>query len=209
MCEELDALRCPFAIKSLEQKDCIPETYTQNLMHLQAGQEQAPWTGYYALHQGAKLAVSNCYSIWFKIQCHNNIWAAIHPAHVSLNLQGNALEGINTKELIASGEPLPTSRAPSQAPSHAPSRASLHSEPERDKPMRIPAGQSTKTEHQSPQRPQGTGDDPFGIDNLTSETSHSSNNNIHLEGIPPNKFEGDRAKTVPFLTQFKRFMLMN
>jgi hypothetical protein len=82
-------------------------------MHLQAGQEQAPWTGYYALHQGAKLAVSNYYGVWFEIQCCDNIWAAIRPTHISLNLQGNALEGINTTELITSGEPLPTSRMPS------------------------------------------------------------------------------------------------
>jgi hypothetical protein len=42
MHEELDMLRCPFAIESLEQRDCIPNTYTQNVMYLQAGQEQAP-----------------------------------------------------------------------------------------------------------------------------------------------------------------------
>jgi hypothetical protein len=52
------------------------------------------------------------------------------------------------KELIALGEPLPTSNALSQAPSQVPSRASIHSKPERDEPMRIPAGQSTETEHQ-------------------------------------------------------------
>jgi hypothetical protein len=105
MHEELNVLRCPFAIESLEQRDCIPNIYTQNLMHLQARQEQAPWTGYYALHQGAKLAVSNCYGVWFKIQCCDNIWAAIHPTCISLNLQGNALEGINTKELITLANP--------------------------------------------------------------------------------------------------------
>jgi hypothetical protein len=75
--------------------------------------------------------------------------------------------------------------------------------------MRIPAGHLTETEHQPLQRPQGTGDDPFGVDDLTSESSHLDNKNIHLEGIPPNKFEGDRVKTLPFLTQFKQFMLMN
>jgi hypothetical protein len=75
--------------------------------------------------------------------------------------------------------------------------------------MRILAGCSTKMECQPLQRPWGTGDDPFGIDDLASEASHPSDNNMHLEGIPPNKFKGDRAKTVPFLTQFKRFMLMN
>jgi hypothetical protein len=208
-CEELDALRCPFAIESLEQRDCIPERYTQNLMHLQTGQEQAPWTGYYALYKGAKLAVSNCYGVWFEIQHRDNIWAAIHPTRVDLNLQGDALDGINVTELIASGEPLPTSRVPSRGPSRAPSRISLHSELPRDELTRIPAGRSTETERQPPRRPRGTGDDPFGVDDLDSESSHSDDRNVRLEGIPPNKFEGDRAKTLPFLTQFKRFMLMN
>jgi hypothetical protein len=41
------------------------------------------------------------------------------------------------------------------------------------------------------------------------ESSHPNDRNICLEGILPNKFEGDRAKTLPFLTQFKQFMLMN
>jgi hypothetical protein len=120
-------------------------------------------------------------------------------------LQGNALDGINIWELIASGEPLPESQAPSRAPSHA----SIHTVPERDEPMRIPAGRSTKTEWQPLCRPRGTGDDPFGIDDLDSESSYDKDTNIHLEGIPSNKFEGDRVKTLPFLTQFKQFMLMN
>jgi hypothetical protein len=149
-CEELDVLRCPFAIESLEQRDCIPTTYTKNLMHLQTGQEQAPWTGYYALYKGAKLAVSNCYGMWFEIQCRDNIWAAIRPARVDLNLQGNTLDGINMRELIASGKPLPALHAPSQAPSRAPSRISLHTEPERDEPIRILAGRLTETERQPP-----------------------------------------------------------
>jgi hypothetical protein len=62
-CEELDALRCPFPIKALEQRDCILETYTVNVRHLQTGQDGAPWTGYYATYKGAKLAVSNCYGV--------------------------------------------------------------------------------------------------------------------------------------------------
>jgi hypothetical protein len=66
----------------------------------------------------------------------------IRPARVSLNLQGNALDGINIGELIASGEPLPES----QVPSRAPSCASIHTEPERDELMRISAGRSTETE---------------------------------------------------------------
>jgi hypothetical protein len=85
----------------------------------------------------------------------------------------------------------------------------MHSKPEREELMRILAGHLTETEHQPLRRPQGTGDDLFGVDDLTLESSHPDDRNVHLEGIPPNKFEGDRVKTLPFLTQFKWFMLMN
>jgi hypothetical protein len=119
------------------------------------------------------------------------------------------MEGINIQELINLGEPLLMSRTPSQAPSHVPSSTSLHSEPEKDEPMRILTGQLTEMECQPPQKPQGTGDDPFGIDNLTLESFHPDDRNIHLEGVLPNKFEGNRVKTLPFLTQFKQFILMN
>jgi hypothetical protein len=203
--EELGALKCPFPIESLEQRDCIPRTYTTNVQHLQTGQDGAPWTGYYTTYKGAKLTVSNCYGVWFEIERRDNIWAAIQPARVSLNLQGNALDGINTGELITSGEPLPES----WTPSHAPSRASIHTAPEGDEPMRIPAGRSTETERQPPRRPRGTGDDPFGVNDFKSESSINKDTNICLEGIPPKQFDGDRAKTLSFLTQFKWFILMN
>jgi hypothetical protein len=67
MHEELDVLQCPFPIETLEQNDYVPAQFTQNLKHLVAGQEQAPWTGYYIMYQGAKLTVSNVYGIWFEI----------------------------------------------------------------------------------------------------------------------------------------------
>jgi hypothetical protein len=203
--EELDALRRPFPIESLKQQDCILEIYTANIRHLQTGQEGVPWTGYYATYKGAKLAVSNCYGVWFEIEQCDNIWAAIRLAHISLNLQGNALDGINTRELIALGEPLPKSRVSSHTPSHA----SIYTKPERDEPMRIPTGRFIEMEQQPPWRPRGTEDDPFGINDLDSKSSYDKDMNICLKGIPPNKFEGDRAKTLSFLTQFKWFMLMN
>jgi Retrotransposon gag protein len=34
-------------------------------------------------------------------------------------------------------------------------------------------------------------------------------NNVRLQGIPPEKFTGERGHTIPFLTKFKRFILMN
>jgi len=46
-----------------------------------------------------------------------------------------------------------------------------------------------------PRRPQGTGDDPFGFKNLLDEPKKTNNKGQRLEGIHPDKFEGDRSKT--------------
>jgi len=60
-----------------------------------------------------------------------------------------------------------------------------------------------------PRHPQGTGDDPFGLDDLLNEPERMNDKGRRLEGIHPDKFEGDRSKTRRFLNQFNRFMLMN
>jgi len=60
-----------------------------------------------------------------------------------------------------------------------------------------------------PRRPRGMGDDPFGLDDLLDEPERTNDKGRHLEGIHPDKFEGDRSKTRRFLNQFNRFMLMN
>jgi hypothetical protein len=56
--------------------------------------------------------------------------------------------------------------------------------------------------------PRGTRDNPFGVDNLCDE-SPIHKKYLRIESIPPDKFNGNRAKTHQFLTQFKRFMMMN
>ena len=58
-----------------------------------------------------------------------------------------------------------------------------------------------------PHRPRGTGDNPFTMGDLNEDKKPKSNG--RLEGNPPDHFTGDRNKTNKFLTQFKRFMLMN
>jgi hypothetical protein len=56
--------------------------------------------------------------------------------------------------------------------------------------------------------PKGTGDDPFGVDNLCDDSSVHEKY-LRIKGIPPDKFNRDWAKMHQFLTQFKRFMMMN
>ena len=58
-----------------------------------------------------------------------------------------------------------------------------------------------------PRRPQGTGDDPFTFNNLLDEDKDDKAH--RLEGIHPDKYNGDRSQTTRFLSTFNRFMLMN
>jgi len=60
-----------------------------------------------------------------------------------------------------------------------------------------------------PRQPHGTGDDPFTFNDLLDEPEKTNDKGHWLEGIHPDKFEGDRSKTRRFLNQFNRFMLMN
>jgi hypothetical protein len=123
------------------------------------------------------------------------------------------------RELIRSGEPIdataPPSRAltPFQTPYNPPNvpQEEPEEEPERDEDMHARIGRSTDTAREPPRhpkrRPRGTGDDPFGLDELLNDPNER--NTVRLEGIPPEKFTGERGQTIPFLTKFKRYMLMN
>jgi len=56
-------------------------------------------------------------------------------------------------------------------------------------------------------RPRGTGDDPFSLENLPQDDKEDKAR--RLEGIHPDKFNGDRSQTTRFLATFNQFMLMN
>jgi hypothetical protein len=45
------------------------------------------------------------------------------------------------------------------------------------------------------------------LDDLLNEPNERST--VRLEGIPPEEFTGEKGQTIPFLTKFKRFILMN
>ena len=74
--EDCAKLRCPFEIYP-EDRDYVKKEFTENLRHLVARQEHAPWTGYYATLDGAKLAVSNSFGVWFEIRRRDNTWETI------------------------------------------------------------------------------------------------------------------------------------
>jgi len=66
---------------------------------------------------------------------------------------------------------------------------------------------SSQTERGALRRPKGTSDDPFTLADVGP--APNKDDDLQLEGSPPDRFEGDRAETLNFLTQFKRFMSMN
>jgi hypothetical protein len=59
------------------------------------------------------------------------------------------------------------------------------------------------------QRPQGDGDDPYCLNDLTAAADEGKDKYIRLKGVLLEGYEGDQAETQNFLMQFKRYILMN
>jgi len=237
--ESCSKLRLPFEIWP-EDRDYIKKEFTQNLRHLVAMQEGAPWTGYYAVYKGAKLAVSNSFGVWFEIRKRESRWEAFRVARTSLDLKSWMLPGINATELIKSGEPTNEEVVEEIKATRAASRASQRDPP----PHQDPPEQPEREAPGDPGRYQpgglgnwvsrkkhddDDGDDPYSSNTARRgrggpphnpyqdpdpyDTGNARNNGerggTRLEGDPPEFFEGDRGKTMEFLTAFKRFMIMN
>jgi hypothetical protein len=77
--EQLSQQCCPFILEP-EDRDSVPATWTENLQFLVMGQDNAPWTGYYATFNGAKMAVSNFLGIWFEIRQREGTFKAFRVA---------------------------------------------------------------------------------------------------------------------------------
>ena len=192
---------------------------------------------YYAMLNGAKIAVTNCYGVWFKFRLYGLLFEAHRIARPALNLCNDPMPGMNAKLLGETGEPL--TQPPSCVPTPAPAPLVMTTEtlatlmtfqdppqtlyfdqeeradPDSDKEMpphcsynAVAFSSNTARGSHPPHHPQGTGDDPFTMGDL-DEDEERPKGNRQLEGNPPDRFTGDRNKTNKFLTQFKRFMLMN
>ncbi len=201
---ELDILRCPFFIK-VQSKDSIPTEHMTNAFHYVSGQEipgtevRAPWTSYYAKLVNAPITIANYGGVWFEMAMQNHRLTAICPARSELGVTHLTYQGMNLQALVDSGEPTP---AEIRRQSRPPSRAnSVHSHVERDDMM--PKCSSTA----KGKRPQGTGNDPFGITDLN--TTMDQPRWGRLEGNPPEKFNGEQNNTNDFLMRFHQFMSLN
>jgi len=213
-----------------EQRDTVPAEYAVNTQFLVSGtSEGPPWTGYYATLNRARLAVTNVFGVWCEIHRRGSGFEAHHLARTELSLLGAPLTDIDYAQLCTTGEPV--TRAPSRAPTpvkgpmtvmdtaagpwgpqqipkEQPVKATgwdmpaYHDEPSDDEGDHV-FSSTTNCPPRPPGQPDGSGEDPMLL--ATMQTAGY----LCLEGNPPDRFNGDRARTHQFLTQFRQFMLMN
>ena len=115
--EALSQLQLPFQVYP-ETKDTVPATHTDNVKHLTAGQEGAPFMAYYATLNRAKIATTNCYGVWFEFRLQGLLFEAHRMARPALGLRNDPMPGMDADLLGSTGEPItrPPSRAPTPAP---------------------------------------------------------------------------------------------
>jgi hypothetical protein len=153
----------------------------------------------------ARVAVANAYGVWFEIAREHNRYMAIRPARSSFQLKDWLAEGMDMALLTASGRSIPVSHAPSHQ-----SRPDTNDPDNHPQPTTDPLSSQTQRGRRGGfgGRPHGTGDDPFGVNDL-DEDEPPKGKSKRLEGVTPTKFNGDRSKTLSFLAEFRRFMNMN
>ena len=73
---------------------------------------------YYAILNGAKITVTNCYSVWFEFHLRGLLFEAHRMARPALNLHNDPMPGMSAKLLGEIGEPLtqPPSRTHTPTP---------------------------------------------------------------------------------------------
>ena len=111
--EELANLTCPFDLPP-EQNDTIPPEFTFGAVFIRntVDPNSIPWTGYYTLHNQARLTVANAYGVWFELLYSSEKHVAIRRARKSLQLKDWPVPSINLAQLDASGLPLVTKDVP-------------------------------------------------------------------------------------------------
>ena len=61
---------------------------------------------YYAMLNGAKIAVTNCYGIWFEVRLRGLMFKVFRITRFALNLHQEAMPGMNAKLLARPGNHL-------------------------------------------------------------------------------------------------------
>ena len=72
--------------------DDLPSQQTVGVIHYQLGENDAPWTGYFTLYQGVKVAVEMYCGVWFELRYNTGKVASPLPiGHYAFRVARNAL----------------------------------------------------------------------------------------------------------------------
>jgi hypothetical protein len=203
---QVGLIECPFELRP-ESTPNVPNPYDKNVLFEVSDLtklDPPPWTGYYALYRGARVAVVNYLGMWFEIRKREAIWEAYRLARHSLQLKDWPVEGANYALLYKTSEPIPESRATTPAPSHD----SYHPP---DQPQLVPIRtmfSSQTPRGLPPKKPRAKKNDHFFSDDEGDE-ERPKGKPVRLKGNAPTPFDGDRSKTEYFLAEFRRYMRLN
>jgi hypothetical protein len=215
--------------------DDLPSEWLTSVIFYQMGEDDVPWTGYYTIYDGRKIAVENYQGVWFEIKQYSQEDAtgshpefrAIRVARASLGLVHHPNENMNLIELRAqttihgtshSAQPTPTGFSTAPATPFAqifPSRPASRTSNAGSLPAfgtGLNFGRGSSSTPKAPKAPEGPPeDDPFT--GLTGEQRDAEMMKIirgdRLEGSLPVPFTGDRSDTMRFLLAFDRYTFIN
>ena len=212
--EMLATLDFPFHVDP-EPRDSVPKEFTMGVNYLKSIDGNVPWDGYYARYKKELIPVTNVYGAWCEVRKRHDKWEAFRFARPNLGVRGSVHPEINTKRMLENQEAYVSrpSTPANDEPTQESTPPQVVEEPEHDSDIEdVERGLEygafavrSSTTELPPRRPRGTGDDPMTLADARSD----KNDYLRLEGTPPDRFDGNRERTLRFLTQFKRFMLMN
>jgi len=215
-------------------EDNVPLSLRQNVWWLLKGEDGAPWTGYFARLNSAKVAVELYQGVWFelgmnseqtKLEASRVARPVLNLTHDpdrnmsidSLRAQGRlptagkslVTTGFVTAPQFGEGNPPPTRPTSRSATPHSlvsAFGANLGSS-SADK-GKGPGGGSNNSDTPKGGGPSGDDPSPDREQEMVRDLLLSVQGS-RLEGIPPPSFSGERKDTQRFLTKFQRFAFLN
>jgi hypothetical protein len=107
-------LKFPFDVTP-ETTVSIPDEYTKGVQFYEntTDPDLVPWTGYYATYHGARLAVTNVFSVWVEIKKTSEGWRAVRVVQAGIRVSHWPVEGMDVDAFEASRDIIkPPPKAP-------------------------------------------------------------------------------------------------
>ena len=111
-------IKLPFTINALEmQPTNYPLATWAGVDYKTSEKDYILWDRFYAPFKKAKIAITNVYGVWFRLELQQNKFTAIRVAREQLHLQNDVMAGVDIKSLFLTSLPVPESQPPTRPPS--------------------------------------------------------------------------------------------